>query len=136
MNRQLSLVDLIKAVQDRIQFGSNLICYDHVPDNAQTPLVYAEVVGIEPADSKTMYIKDYSVWVHVISDDAPTSVPVYRCVQEVQEAMTEDVVLPQYVNLVLQTDAGLQTIYQEQDGAKHAVLEYHFKVSYGYKFKS
>jgi len=135
MNRQLSLVDLVRAIQDRVREGTPLPCYDQVPDGTTSPFVFCEVVSIEPADNKTMYVKDYTVWLHIIAEETPSSVPIYQYIQQVQEAMTEDIRLPSYVRLVLQTDAGLQTIQDDPSGEKHAVLEYRFKVAYGFKAK-
>ena len=50
--------------------------------------------------------------------------------------MTDDIELPLFVRLVLQTDAGVQTIMTDETGEKHAVLDYVFKVAYGFKIKT
>ena len=135
MRRQLSLTDLVAAIRERIKAGSDLPCYDRVPDNAKAPFVYIEPVRMGPADSKTFYLKEYEVYIHVIADGKRSSVPVYTYIQEVQEAMTAEVKLPGYVHLVTQTDAGLQVLYTEETGEKHAVLDYVFQAAYGYKAK-
>ena len=135
IRRQLSLTDLISAIQNQVNENTSLKCLDVVPDNTPSPFVYAEVVRVAPADTKVFYMKEYEVYLHVIADGKASSVPIYRYIQEVQEAMTEEIRLPGYVKLVTQTDAGLQTMFTEETGEKHAVLDYIFQVAYGYKIK-
>ena len=135
MHKQLSLVDLVAAVRDRINNNCELVCHDCVTENLPAPFCFAEVVRVSPADTKTMYVKSYEVIIHVIAEEGNTSVPIYRHIQDVQEAMTEDIVLPAYVHLVSQTDAGVQAITTDETGEKHAILDYVFLIAYGYKIK-
>lgn len=136
IRRQLSLTDLIAAVQKQINDNTDLKCLDIVPENTMPPIVYVEVVKVAPVDSKTFYLKEYEVYVHIIADGQRSSVPVYTLIQEVQEAMTAEVELPSYVHLITQTDAGVQALYTDQETReKHAVLDYVFRIAYGYKAK-
>ena len=45
MYTQLGLLDLIAAVQEKVEDKTGLKCYDAVPDNASSPFYFAEVVG-------------------------------------------------------------------------------------------
>lgn len=135
MLRQLNLTDLVGAVKGRLESNTNLPIYDVPPENAPSPLVYVEVVGVEPRDNKTMYRKEYTLWLHVIADEAASHVPLYQYIQTVQEAMTEDVTLPEGFTLIVQSDNGVQTIKTDESGEKHAVLEYAFLVCYGFRLK-
>lgn len=135
MFKQLNLTDLVAAVKDRIETGTELPCFDIPPENEPAPLVYVEVAGLRPADTKTMYCKRYTLWLHVIAEEMKSHVPIYQYVEDVQEAMTEDIELPEGFNLVYQSDDGIQTIQTDESGEKHAVLEFEFVVSYGYKVK-
>lgn len=135
MLKQLNLTDLVGAVKARLEGNTTLPIYDVPPKNAPSPLVYVEVVGVEPRDSKTMYLKDYTLWLHVIADETASSVPLYQRIQDVNEAMTEDIELPECFTLVMQSDNGIQTIKTDESGEKHAVLEYGFRVCFGYKLK-
>lgn len=136
IRRQLSLTDLIAAIQKQINDNTDLKCLDVVPENTMPPVVYVEVVRVSPVDSKTFYMKEYEVYVHIIADGQRSSVPVYTIIQDVQEAMTANIELPDYVRLVTQTDAGVQTLYTYQaTNEKHAVLDYVFRIAYGYKAK-
>lgn len=136
IRRQLSLTDLIAAIQKQINDNTDLKCLDVVPENTMPPIVYVEVVRVSPVDSKTFFLKEYEVYVHIIADGKRSSVPVYTIIQDVQEAMTANIELPDYVRLVTQTDAGVQTLYTYQaTDEKHAVLAYVFQIAYGYKMK-
>jgi hypothetical protein len=135
MLKQLNLIDLVGAVKTRLEGNTQLSTHDVPPTNQPAPLVYIEVVGVEPRDSKTMYLKNYTLWLHVIADEVASSVPIYNHITEVQEAMTEDIELPAGFEMVLQSDDGIQTIKTDESGEKHAVLAYSFLVCFGYKQK-
>lgn len=135
MLRQLNLTDLLAGIKQRIEEGTQLTAYDHVPENEPSPLVFIEMVQSEPADTKTMFCKLYTVYLHVIAEPSPSSVPVNNYIQAVQEAMTEDIELPSCVHLVWARDDGVQTIKDDETGEKHAVLAYSFKIAYGFKTK-
>ena len=133
--RQLSLVDLVAAVQKRVEDGTGLKCYDFVRDNTPAPFIFIEVVRVQPADTKTTFRKSYEMYLHIISDGKHTSVPLFEHIQEVQEALTEDIILPEPYHLISQTDGGVQTIQTDETGEKHAVIPLTIIVSYGWKIK-
>ena len=135
MLRQLNITDLLAGIKQRIEAGTDLTAYDHVPENEPSPLVFLEFVQSEPADTKTMFCKLYTVYLHVIAEVSKSSVPVNDYIQAVQEAMTEDIELPPCVHLVWTSDDGVQTIKEDETGEKHAVLAYTFKIAYGFKTK-
>lgn len=135
MYKQLNLTDLLAAIKERIEADTDLTVFDHVPINEPSPLVYIEIVGVSPSDTKTMYCKLYEVYVHVIAEESISSIPINHHIEHVQEAMTEDIVLPQGLTLVYASDEGIQTIKDDESGEKHAVLSYSFKISYGFKAK-
>ena len=135
MYKQLSLTDLIAAIQSRINQNCDIVCYDYVPKDTRAPFCFVEVVSVKPADTKTMYMKEYETLIHIIAKEDKSSVPMYKYIQSIQEAMTEDIKIPSYVRLVLQTDAGVQAIMTDETGEKHAILNFKFKIAYGYKIK-
>ncbi len=91
---QLGLVDLISAIQMRIEGKTGLKCYDAVPPDAPSPFYFAEVTGKRPAHSKTMFRDVFTVWIHAISEPEESSVQIYELIQCLVEALTEDVELP------------------------------------------
>ena len=129
---KLSPVTLIAAVQDKVETLTGLRCYDHVPLNEASPLYFAEITRIQPANSKTMYQDVYSVSIHCIAEESPSSVGVYNLIENLQSALSEDISLPEPFTLVMQTDNGMQTIKTDESGEKHAIVSYDFTVCYGF----
>lgn len=127
-----SPVTLIAAVQDKVESLTELRCYDHVPLNEASPLYFAEITQIQPANSKTMYRDVYSVAIHCIAEESPSSVGVYNLIENLQSALSEDIILPEPFTLVMQTDNGVQTIKTDESGEKHAIVSYDFTVCYGF----
>lgn len=130
--QKLSPVTLIAAVRDKIESLTDLRCYDHVPLNEASPLYFAEITRIQPANSKTMYRDVYSVAIHCIAEESPSSVGVYNLIENLQSALSEDITLPEPFELVMQTDNGVQTIKTDESGEKHAIVSYDFTVCYGF----
>lgn len=130
--QKLSPVTLIAAVQDKIESLTDLRCYDHVPLNEESPLYFAEIIRIQPANSKTMFRDVYSVAIHCIAEESPSSVGVYNLIENLQSALSEDIILPEPFTLVMQTDNGVQTIKTDESGEKHAIVSYDFTVCYGF----
>ena len=133
--QKLSPVTLMAAVQDKIERLTDLRCYDHVPMNEESPLYFAEITRIQPANSKTMYRDVYSVAIHCIAEESPSSVGVYNLIENLQSALSEDIILPEPFTLVMQTDNGVQTIKTDESGEKHAIVNFDFMVSYGFMCK-
>ena len=141
--RKFSLVDFLKAVIDRVELGTGKRCYDAVPDHTKAPFYYAEIVGLRPDDTKTMFIDVFEVFIHAIAEPSRSSVGVYDLIQGLQEAMTVDIELPVGYLLVSQASLGSQRISTSgvekislgETGEKQAIFGYEFKVCYGYRVK-
>lgn len=130
--QKLSPVTLIAAVQEKVEALTELRCYDHIPLNEASPLYFAEITRIQPANSKTMFRDVYSVAIHCIAEESPSSVGVYNLIENLQSALSEDITLPEPFELVMQTDNGVQTIKTDESGEKHAIVSYDFTVCYGF----
>ena len=133
--QKLSPVTLIAAVQEKVEALTGLRCYDHVPLNEASPLYFAEITRIQPANSKTMYRDVYSVAIHCIAEESPSSVGVYNLIENLQSALSEDINIPEPFTLVMQTDNGVQTIKTDESGEKHAIVNFDFMISYGFMCK-
>ena len=134
-HKQMGLVELISAIQKKVEAKTGLECLDAVPPNKPSPFYYAQVVAKRPAHSKTMWRDIFTVWIHAIAEPGESSVQIYELIQKLEEALTEDIELPEEYDLIMQTDNGIQTIKTDETGEKHAVLAYEFMVCYGYKCK-
>lgn len=135
MMQKLSFVTLLAAVINKVEENTGLRCYDAIPADAPMPFYYAEIVGQVPDPSKTMWKERYQVFIHTFADGSNGSVEVFNAVQNLEEALTQEIDLPDDYDLVMQTPTGVQQILDEKDGSKHAIMGYDFTVFYGYKMK-
>lgn len=135
MYKQLGFTELTSAIQKAVETNTSLKCYDDIPIKALSPFYHVAIVGKRPNNSKTMYRDVFVVWLHAIAEPSDSSVPIYKLINNLEEALTEDIVLPDGYDLILQTNNGLQTIKTDETNEKHAVFEYEFTVCYGFKSK-
>lgn len=135
MLKRLSFIDLLKSIQTKVEDNTKIKCYDEVPENAESPFYYVEVVGSRPANTKTMWCDNFQVFIHVIAEPSGSSVPLYNLIQKLEEALTEDIELPEEFTLILQNNNGIQTIKKDETNEKHGVISYEFKICYGFKMK-
>lgn len=130
--KKMGLTDLIASIQRLVEFSTSIKCYDSVPLNAESPFYFAEVVRVTPSNTKTMYRDLFSVQIHAIAKKEKSSVGIYQLIQNLQEALSEDITLPEPFELIMQTDGGVQTIKEDETGEKHAVMNFEFMVCYGF----
>lgn len=135
MLKKLSFIDFYKAIQNKIESKTGLRCYDDIPKDAPSPFYYAEIVGLRPENTKTMYIDVFTVFVHAIAEPGGSSVGVYKLIQDLEEAMTERIEIGEEYWILEQTSQGLQQIQTDETNEKHAILAYEFKICYGFKVK-
>lgn len=136
MLKKLNFVEVLAPIQNQIKTNTGTMCYDFLPLNPDRPCYAMEIVGQEPVKSKTMFREKYHVVVHAFSDGKQKgSVPIAQLVQNLDEALTENIELPEGYTLINQEQNGLQRIQEEVDESKHAILSYTFDISYGFKMK-
>lgn len=135
MLKKLSLLDLHAPIQNRIHEGTDLECLDDIPDIRPAPFTYLEFVGSTPRNTKTMFVQEYIVHIHILTEPG-SSVPHYKNIQAVDEALTEYIKLPEGYELWGQAEGGLVANYVEPETKeRHAVLAFKFSVSYGFRVK-
>ena len=136
MLRRLSIAEFLGCLITHIEAKTELDCYDD-PNNKESPLYSVQLNRSEPADTKTMYVDSYDVWVHCIAAPVKpnSTAPVLALVQKLEEAMTDDVALPRGFEVIRQSYDGLQTLKTDESGEGHAVLAYTFHVCYGFRCK-
>lgn len=135
MLKRMSLLDLAKAIKTKVEDNTKTKCYDEVLNNAESPFYFIEVVKVVPANTKTMYCDNFQVFIHCIAEPSGSSVPIYNLIQDLEEALTEDVELPEEFNLISQFNNGVQIIKTDETNEKHAVIGFEFKICYGFKIK-
>lgn len=134
MLRKLGFAEIAAAVLERLRV-TQYPCYDAVPENAPSPLIFVEVIGKTDSSTKTMYKETFRANVHVIAEPGNARLQLYRLIQDVEEALSEDITVPEGITLILQTETGVQAIQQDETQEWHGVLGYEFTVSYGFKTK-
>ena len=133
MLKQLSIVDLISAVQQQIEKNTKYKCYDFYPKRTKSPFYIAELYESVPNNSKTTYRTSYTLNIHAISSPSDSNVELYDMIQSLDEALTEDIELPDGYQMVAQMNMGVNAIYYEEEtDERHAVIKYQFMVAYGY----
>ena len=136
MFKKLSPEIFLGYLIDHIREKTSIACYDS-PENKQSPLYSVELTGIEPANTKTMYIDVYNVNIHSIT--APIEPHSFsntlKMVGLLNEALTDDLVLPDPFYVYDQSDNGLQVLKKDESNEGHAVESYSFKVCYGLRCK-
>lgn len=135
MIQKLSFVTMLASVIKKVEENTGLRCYDSIPAEASSPFYHVEMVGQIPDPSKTMWKERYQIFIHVFAEGENGSVPVFDAIQKLEEALTEEIELPEEYEVVMQVPTGVQRILTESDGSKHAVMGYDFVVFYGYKMK-
>ena len=136
MLKKLSILDMHAAMKNRIEAGTTLKCVDDVAVNEKAPFTHLDVLSILPKNTKTMYIDECTIHVHIVSATASSSIPHYENIQAVQEAFTEEIKLVEPFNVFGDPASGLISNYKnEETGERFAVLAFVFKVSYGFRIK-
>lgn len=135
MLKKLSFVDLIAALIALLKQNTAAKVYDFVPQDAPSPLIYIEAAGKQANDTKAMFCEVYSVNIHAVAEPYEGNTAIYKLINEIEEALTEDITLPEGFDVIYQLSDGVEAIYEEETKEKHAVLPVRFKVAYGYKIK-
>lgn len=134
MLKKLSVVDLISAIQKKIEDKTGLRCYDDA-NNKPSPFYLVEFINKRDASSKTMFCEVFSVFIHAISAPNVGNVDNYKMITALEEALTEDIELPDDYSVITQTETGVNSRQVDETGEKHSVLLFEFKICYGYKVK-
>ena len=135
MYKQFSITDLIKAVQQRVKDGTGMNCFDHVEQDEPSPFYFVEFSRSPPANTKTMFMTDYAINIHIIAEPSDSSVPIYKYINLLEQALTVDITIPEPYSLVMQTYGGVTSIQTDPTNEKHAICPCTFRVSYGLKCK-
>lgn len=137
MIKRLSILDMHVAIKNLIEAYSDLPLLDGIPENQPAPFTYFEVVEKQPADTKTMFVDKFTIYIHVISkqEQNGSSVQHYKNIQQIEEVFTNQIKLNEPYEVFRQSNDGLISNLTDETGEKHAVLSFSFWVSYGFKVK-
>lgn len=132
---KLSPVLLLAALQKKIEEQTGKKCYDAVPKNAKSPFYFAEILRIQPDNTKTMWRDVYTANVHCIAAPSKSSVGIFALIDQLEEALTSNIRLPNGYHVILQQSGGVQSIKTDETEEKHAILTLTIAVCYGFKVK-
>lgn len=139
MFQKLSFTTVLAAVIQKVEGNTGQRCYDSVPANAPMPYYHVEMLGTIPEKSKTMEKDRYQTVIHVHAEGTKNGVTssdhLFKEIQKLEEALTEDIELPGDYEVTLQVPSGVSQILDEVDGTKHAIMGYDFVIFSGYKMK-
>ena len=132
MIRRMSIGEFLGCLIDHITEHTGITCYDF-PEDRPSPLFSAEIEATEDARTKTMCLDVFNVLIHCISEPVEpfSTAPVYRLVQQVEEAMESELELPKPFLLNTQDFMGLRVVTRDPSGEGHAILSYRIEVCYG-----
>lgn len=132
MIRRMSIGEFLGCLIDHITEHTGITCYDF-PEDRPSPLFSAEIETTEVVRTKTMCLDVFNVLIHCISEPVEpfSTAPVYRLVQQVEEAMESELELPKPFLLNTQDFMGLRVVTRDPSGEGHAILSYRIEVCYG-----
>ena len=132
MLRKISITTLMAKIIDLVETNTGKRCYDAVPNNAPSPFYYLELVSVKPKNTKTMYVASYNFQFHCIEEVDYSSVKIHTLIQELEEALTQNLSLDDPYNVIRVVDNGVTVIKTDETGEKHAVCPVSFEISYGF----
>lgn len=136
MLQRMSIAEFLGVLIRTVEERTGIPCVDS-PDGQESPFYSVELMPSEPANTKTMFVERYRVWLHCIAAPVKphSSAPVLRLAQKLEEALTGDIPVQEPFRLVRQTYEGVQALKRDESGEGHAVLAWSFEVCYGFKCK-
>lgn len=132
--KKLSFIEVLSSIQEKVEVKTGLRCYDDIPKNAKLPFYFVEIIGQEPNPSKMMFKEIYDINIHVFAEGG-SSVKLFNAIKDLEESLTEEINIPEPYRLMGQNPKGVQRIFTDSDGSKHAIMGYGFEIFYGYKIK-
>ena len=135
--RRMSATELLSVLIEHIETHTGLRLYDN-PNGKESPFYSFETIERKPNNSKTMFIDRFTVPIHSISElncGEYSSEPVLEMETALEEALTDDLALPEPFLLIDQECQGIDTIKQDPSGEGHAITTFVFDVCYGFNCK-
>lgn len=136
MLKRISIAEFLGCLIDHIEANTGIKCCDD-PDNVPSPLYGVQFVRSEPCNTKTAFVDMFEVYVHCISEPVHpySNAPVLELVEKLEEAMTDDLELPEPFIVQRQVYNGLTELKKDESGEGHAVLGLAFYICYGFRCK-
>lgn len=134
MLSKIKFIDVFNSIKGQIERNTGKTCYDYIPKDVKPPFYSLEFLPKRSENNKTMWVEVWTIWVHCYAESDESRLGIFTLIEALEEAMTEELSLPDEAILLSQDDGGVIRLDKEKDEF-HAVLEFSFKISYGYKAK-
>lgn len=132
---RMNYKDIVAGVLIKLK-ENGIKAYDKVELNTEVPFCLVELVRTAAENTKTTYRDKYTVWIHAFADGSVGSIAILDLAQNIQEALTEDILIPDPFMLISQNITGMNSLFEEPEtGEKHAIVEVELLISYGYALK-
>lgn len=135
MLKKIGFFDLLSSIRTQIEAKTGLPCKIQDPTNITGPGYFAEVIEKVPAGNETMFRETFLVSIHCIPPEGGTVAAVYDLIQQLEEALEDDLLLPGECVIFQQESEGIQVMKAEETDKKMAIAGYSFTVRYGFKSK-
>lgn len=135
MLKKLGLTDLHASLKETIKKYTGVVAYDSVPKDAPSPFYFIEIVDKRPEDTKVMWCEVFTIWIHAIAEKGKSKIAIYKMIEDLEEALTMELALPDGVEVLRQVETGMQSLQEDETGENHAIIAYEIKVAYGFKTK-
>ena len=137
MLKKYNLIDLIKIVKEQLEANTGATVYDtYPPKDAPSPFYFIEFVKTTEIKSKVYFVDNYSLYVHAIGSVNGSNAEIYTMIDELRDAMTEDIPLEEPYVLTNQQSDGVLRIRKDETNELHAVVGFSFRIAYGLKIKA
>lgn len=136
MLRRMGIAEFLACLMACIEERTGVACSGN-PESEPSPFYYPQILKTAPADTKTSFVTRYELWIHCIAGAVVphSDAPALELVQMVEEALTDDIDVPDGCQMIAQKIDGLQSIKKDESGEGHAVVGCTFDVLYGFKCK-
>lgn len=135
MIRKLGYIEFFSAVQELIEKNTGKKCYDYVAEGAESPFYILEITSKRPENTKTMLAEVFTIWVHSIASPSKRKEELYQLMQDLEEALMEEIQLPDNYVLIYQDNNGITYMQQDETDEWHSIIEFDIKVAYGLRTK-
>ena len=107
------------------------------PENEQSPLYSVQLLRMEPANTKTMFVDRFDVSIHAIAAavNPHSNAPVLRLIQALEIALDERVRIDEPFHVYDQEYRGIRSLKKDPSGEGHAVTDWSFFICYGFRCK-
>ena len=137
MMRKLSLTEIKKVIKHLINENTEIKFVDHVEVNQPAPFCYVEVANTVPKNTKTMFVTVYNLHLRLVSKSANSSIQHDNNIQQIEEAFTNRLILPDTLDAFNQTDTSIVADYIDpKTNERNAVIGLSLTVAYGFKAKN